>query len=259
MGKQTCGALQLPRWGGEQELNLAAITFDVDWAPEWAIRECHYFCEKMGISATFYVTHASDAVDEMRAEPRFELGIHPNFLPGSTQGDSEREVLEYCLGLVPDARAMRTHALVQSSRLYEMVGQSYPCIDSDSSIFLPGTPGIRPTAVFFGAATRPLVRMPYFWCDQYWAKQGARFNHAPRAEWTGLRVFDIHPVLFALNVSKIDSYENMKASMSGKPLNHATREDIAPFVNYGPGSVSFIEQAVSAIGAEEFSNSFTNY
>ena len=47
--------------------------------------------------------------------------MHPNFLPGSTQGDTARAVLDHCLAIVPEASTMRTHGLFQSSALLALL------------------------------------------------------------------------------------------------------------------------------------------
>src|SRR5207244_3974947 len=72
------------------------------------------------VRATWFVTHMSPAISRLRRNPElFELGIHPNFLPGSTHGDTPDAVLRHCRALVPDAVSMRTHCLVQSTLLLE--------------------------------------------------------------------------------------------------------------------------------------------
>src|SRR4028119_935918 len=91
-----------------------AITLDVDWAPDFVIDSVAETLRRARVKCTWFVTHPSPAVDRLRRHPElFELGVHPNFLPGSTQGATAADVLNYCRRLVPDARSMRTHSLVQ--------------------------------------------------------------------------------------------------------------------------------------------------
>lgn len=233
-------------------MDLAALTFDIDWAPDWAIRECRDFCERQEISATFYATHESEETAAIGEIAVFELGIHPNFLDGSSQGKTEREVLDFCLRIVPGARSMRCHGLVQSSRLFSMVADDYPTIDSDSSIFLPHHSGLRPTNFPMGRSQRNLVRLPYYWGDYF-------FDKSPEWKWTdqapesdGLKIFNVHPVLFALNLSDINKYEMLKAAIGETPMSMATREDFSPFVNKGLGEQAFLEGAIKLIGRDKF-------
>ena len=61
---------------------VAALTFDIDWAPDWMIEEVASILIEHNVKTTWFVTHASPAIDKLRQMPElFELGIHPNRLP----------------------------------------------------------------------------------------------------------------------------------------------------------------------------------
>jgi hypothetical protein len=65
------------------------LTLDIDWAPDAAIDFVAEILVSRGVKATWFVTHDSPGVRRLRARPDlFELGIHPNFLPGSSHGRS---------------------------------------------------------------------------------------------------------------------------------------------------------------------------
>ena len=98
-----------------------ALTFDIDWAPDFMIRKCTNFLEKNEIPATFFVTHNSKIISEIRDNELFELGIHPNFENNSTQGNNLIEVLSHLLKIVPEANSVRTHGLLQSSNIIENI------------------------------------------------------------------------------------------------------------------------------------------
>src|SRR5215467_8520985 len=94
------------------------LTFDIDWAPDFMIDHVAGILVEARVRATWFVTHSSDAIDRLREHPDlFELGIHPNFLPGSSHGSSPQEVLQTCMTIVPEAQSFRTHSLVQSTPL----------------------------------------------------------------------------------------------------------------------------------------------
>lgn len=211
-----------------------ALTLDIDWAPDCVIDAVAQELVDAGVQATFFVTHASPAVDRLRAHPAlFELGIHPNFLPGSTQGATPAEVLAYCMALVPDARVVRTHSLVQSTPLFsEIIRRTSVTIDV--SLFLPGHRGLHPVTYVFGE--RPLCRVPYWWEDD------DEMFRAP-ADWdlvarlkqpgTGVRVLDFHPIHVALNSPSFAPYEAFKRQVS--PLSAATADDVARARHHGTG------------------------
>jgi peptidoglycan/xylan/chitin deacetylase (PgdA/CDA1 family) len=68
--------------------NRVCVTLDVDWASDAMIDQTARILLEHEVPATWFITHASAAVDRLRDHPElFELGIHPNFLPGSTHGE----------------------------------------------------------------------------------------------------------------------------------------------------------------------------
>ena len=219
-----------------------AITFDVDWAPDTAIARCAEICVAAGVPATFFATHPSAVVRELQADSRFEVGIHPNFLPGSSQGGSVVQIIDYCLDLVPDARSMRTHGLVQSSHLLNEIIDHAPQIQNDVSLFLYRHPGLRPVEWFSPQGNR-LIRMPYFWEDDLAAaRPDWSWDGVPEAmPETGLQIFNFHPIHVALNLRSADSYEGLKRSLKGKPLWQATNQEITAFASTKPGVAHFLE------------------
>ena len=139
------------------------MTFDLDWAPDFVINYVSRILIDNRIRATFFVTHSSQAVDFLaRHSDLFELGIHPNFLPNSTQGNIEENILKHCLELVPDAKSMRTHSLVQSTPLLgRIMTQTY--IVCDVSLYLPHAPLVSPVEYWW--QNRMLLRIPFIWED----------------------------------------------------------------------------------------------
>lgn len=222
---------------------MRAITFDIDWAPDWAIELCASLVAEFESRATFFVTHQSPILSSLeRDTSRFEVGLHPNFLQGSTQGGTFSTVLDHCLEIVPTARTLRTHALMQSTPLFELVADRYPQIESDVSLLLPFHEDLRPTDIYLGRSNRRLVRLPYNWEDDIVAEW-------PGWSWTnetkrkaGLEIYDFHPIHIALNTDRMDRYRSFKASLNGKPLTETTPQDVAPFVNRGEGARSFLQR-----------------
>lgn len=189
---------------------LYALTLDVDWAPDYMIDFVAAALVDRGVRATWFVTHASAAIDRLRERPDlFELGIHPNFLAGSTHGETPAEILRHCARLVPEARSMRTHALVQSTPIIRMALEETP-VDVDVSVLLRHHPGLR--AVEYPIAGRSMLRVPFCWeddvemeaSDPHW-RPGAL---APALQ--GLAVFDFHPVHVYLNSCDMSAYGRLK-------------------------------------------------
>ncbi len=55
------------------------LTFDIDWANDDVLNDTIDLIERSDIAATWFVTHDTPVLNRLRANPRFELGIHPNF------------------------------------------------------------------------------------------------------------------------------------------------------------------------------------
>lgn len=228
-------------------LDQVVLTLDVDWAPDCAIDWVAQQLVTHGVRATWFVTHLSPAVERLRERPDlFELGIHPNFLTGSTHGATTDAVLDHCLALVPAATSVRTHALVQSTPILVRILER-TAITTDVSLYLPYTPGLRPVESRFGH--RSLLRLPYFWEDDDEMQQ-------PRPDWRlatllgvgpGLKVFDFHPVHIYMNATDMEQYRRLTAGMSR--LEDATEADVCGFVRAGDGTRSLFVELVEHLAS----------
>lgn len=225
------------------QLSPAAITFDIDWAPDWAIEECINICDKYEIPSTFFVTHHSKIIEECAKEENIELGIHPNFFPESSQGNSPSEVLAFCRDLVPNARSMRTHGLMQWTGLYGIVAKEFASIEIDVSLYLCGHRGLHPIPMpVIGGGD--IIRLPYFWEDDLNAMfESPDWFCIPASE--GLCIFDFHPVHVCLNMSSLEQYKSLKNSLGGKSLSLAEKKDFAPYINHqNQGTKDFLLMAL---------------
>jgi hypothetical protein len=230
-------------------LDLVALTLDLDWAPDFCIDLVASELNARKLKATWFVTHDSPAVRRLGQGPLFELGLHPNFLAGSTQGDSPEAILDYVQGLVPQARAMRTHSLVQSSALLALAAARG--VEVDVSLFLPETPHLRPHLVRFAPEARELCRVPYFWEDDMEACRPARTwrldpaRHLP----PGLKIFNFHPLYLYLNSDTLDSYQALKQM---GPLPGLDQEAVEVQVNRsGDGVATFFRELVDYLPSEQ--------
>jgi hypothetical protein len=231
----------------ETAANQIAITVDVDWAPEPAIAWLANHLIERQVRSTWFVTHPSEQIERLRTRPDlFELGIHPNFLPGSTQGDSPAAVLDYCRQLVPEATCVRTHRLVQSTPLLTQI-MRLGYIRADVSLFLPATPHLRPVPVSLEGYT--LWRIPYLWEDDY-----EMHSHAPCWDLArhlqigeGLKVFNFHPVHVYLNSADLAPYEALKQRET--PLAKTSAAEMRDHIYSGAGTRNLLEELVAYLAA----------
>lgn len=189
-------------------MNDFILTFDVDWAPDWAIRKIAQVLIEKKVKSTWFITHDSKAIDELREQPElFELGIHPNLLAGSTHGKTEEQVLDHVLKIVPGAISMRTHGLFQTSNF--LLKAYDRGISIDVSLFLPRAAGLCPHQ--YRLQHSRLWRVPYFWEDDM-----EMFEPEPiwdlsdkRLYVDGLKIFDFHPIHILLNTIVFSKYKQL--------------------------------------------------
>ncbi len=223
------------------------ITFDIDWAPDCAIEHVAGILAERRIRSTWFVTHASPAVERLRSRPElFELGIHPNFLPGSSHGATPERVLRRCLELVPEAVSMRSHALVQSTPLLRQI-VSDTSIRTDVSLYLPEQRGLRPVA--FHTKSGTLLRVPFLWEDDLLLehREPCMDGFEALAGVEGLKVFNFHPIHIYLNSRTMQPYETVKRLRPR--LTEVTDAEASPYVEQGMGTRALFLWLLDRIGA----------
>jgi hypothetical protein len=183
------------------------LTFDIDWAHDAVIEATIDLVEEAGVAATWFVTHDTPVLARLRANPLFELGIHPNFLPllmrgDPAQGATAQEVVDRLLAIVPEAKSVRSHSLVQSGRLLELFrGKG---LTHEASAFIPDQSGmaLKPWIDWFG-----MVKVPYSWEDDFWCEAPAGAEDTQIPNRGGVRGFDFHPIHVFLNTDRLSRYE----------------------------------------------------
>ncbi len=225
-------------------MDLFSITFDIDWAPDFAIFSAARMLIENNVKSTWFVTHASPAIDFLKSRPDlFELGLHPNFLPGSSHGATEDEVIANVKLLVPGSKISRSHALVQSSPLLYKMAKEHG-IQTDLSLFLWCSPGITPHYLHFNDLS--VLRIPYFWEDDTNAYDSNKtWDFADRKyHVTGLKIFNFHPMYVYLNADTMNGYEQLKKI---RYLADLTEGETIPFVNKGIGTGTLFTNMVESM------------
>ena len=201
------------------------VTMDMDWANDGVLRDTVSLAEKLEIPVTMFVTHDTPMLAELRAHPLFDLGIHPNFLPqlnGQT-GKTFQNTLEEMNALVPEARLIRCHALVDATPV--LVSARQLGFEADLNLFIPLSSGIslKPYTHFSG-----LRRLPFFYEDDAWALEQDHPTPEQHMAADGLKIFNFHPIHLYLNTETMDRYGRAKAY-------YHDFDRLAPFINRGEG------------------------
>lgn len=209
------------------------LTFDIDWAHDDVLADCIDLVERADVCATWFVTHDTPLLARLRSNPKFELGIHPNFnflfnLQNSA-GDSAEDVLERILALVPEATAVRSHHMTQSSALLNLFRSKG--LTHDCNHFIPTTAGmvLKPWLLW-----NDMVRVPYSWEDDIMCIYG-QTQALPQihelVQCSGMMVFDFHPIHVYLNTEDLQRYERTR------PLHRSPKELVTHrHVGYGARS-----------------------
>lgn len=182
--------------------NALFITLDIDWCHDEVLAYSIDLLEQADVRATWFVTHDTPLLARLRTNPKFELGIHPNFnflLDGDDRnGRTAGEVVDRLMELVPEARSVRSHSLTQSSRLMSIFkerGLLYECNSYQPFGFC------EPWLTW-----HELVKVPHFWEDDLSLEYGIGLAVPDK----GLAVFDFHPIHIFLNSGSLDAYENSR-------------------------------------------------
>ncbi|MRG60558.1 hypothetical protein GE115_11875 [Agromyces sp. CFH 90414] len=231
------------------------VTIDVDWAPDWAMHGLLDTLLEGGVRSTWFITHESDMLDELRRHPDLvDLGIHPNFQPGSSHGADPVSVIAECMRIVPEALTMRTHCLVQSTPILQAVVDHSPVV-LDSSLYVRDLTDVTVSELPLDHG-RSLARAPYVWEDdlEFFAPAPRWDGHAFLAERDSLdelTIVDLHPIHVALNSATPVNYHALR-SFHGGDVRRARASDAIDYLHRGPGAATFLADLVSASGTGAF-------
>lgn len=212
------------------------VTLDVDWADDALVDAAAAVLRDGGVPATWFCTHASPALERLRADPAlFELGIHPNFRPGSSHGDTVAGVLDHVMAVVPEAVSSRSHGVVQSGEILAALVERTP-VRIDCTTFWPAA--VPPAPVRQPTPHGDLVRVPFVWSDDFEPLRARpdwdlrRFCDPPAGS---LAVLLFHPVRVGLDLATQAEYERARHAPPGTPAQR-------------PGPRRAFEQLVGHLG-----------
>lgn len=181
------------------------LTFDIDWAHDQVLEDAIDLVEQAGVAATWFVTHETPLLKRLRANPEFELGLHPNFnfllQSDYRNGSNVEEVVDRLLHIVPEAVSIRTHSLIVSSPLLAMFKKKG--LTHDSSLFIPASSGLilKP---FIDSLQ--MIRCPYVFGDY----SSCMEDVGKKDSFNMLRIFNFHPIHVFLNTKSLNCYEKAR-------------------------------------------------
>jgi hypothetical protein len=211
-----------------------SLTADQDWAPDWALSDMLALLDAAGVPLHLFVTNESASV---RGSAGLTLGIHPNFLPGSTHGANVDEVVESCLSLVPDANTFRCHGYFDNTRIVWNLAARGFIADSNLLSFLQ--PGLGP--IVHGAG---VLRFPVFFEDDVFLDLGGPdldLTQCLDLLWSpGLKILTFHPALVAINAPSVGYYDAQRPALFGEAGDRPQRHG-------GRGAATLMTEIVQAV------------
>ena len=176
---------------------LLVLTSDTDWASDACIEDLVDRALSFGIRPVMMATGKSAAVEKYLAAGSIELGIHPNFNPGSDHGADPAAVIAHVRALYPQATTWRSHGFVDSTQIAAALYASG--LEYDSNLCLWMQPNLAPLRHASGS-----LRFPVFWEDDvHWRDREGSWTFDDYAEQffsPGLKVINVHPLAFAMNI-----------------------------------------------------------
>jgi hypothetical protein len=226
------------------EQPVFCFTADVDWASDDALREAHALFDDYDLSVTYFLTHSSPYLSELLASGCIDAGLHPNFLPGSSHGDSLPEVIDYCIQLHPEAQCFRSHRyfdVTDVTHRFVELGLRY-----DSNVCTLLQQGIRPFLHESG-----LVRFPAFFEDGTYLFHQGDLDFGAVAESLflkpGTKVVSLHPMHLVMNSPNLPYSRRVKDAVSRTTWNTLAEDDLRRLRYRGRGIRDFAEQLLAFV------------
>lgn len=210
------------------ELPVFCFTSDIDWASEDVMHEYFEIINIMEIKPTLFVTHKSSLIEANFQSGKIERGIHPNFLPNSSHGNSFKEVIETCINFAPEAYGFRSHRVFEVTDITHLLKNnfSYKYFSHQISIFQPS---VIPILHESG-----LINFPVFFEDgtHLYNKLDINIqNYFRYFTMPGLKVISFHPMNFIFNSPSLSYMRNIKDTLTREEYQNITEDTIERMKN----------------------------
>jgi hypothetical protein len=221
-----------------------ALTADQDWAPAWASEQLVTAAATLGVPLHVFRTNPCPVLDDAFAKGRITQGWHPNFLPGSSHGETVDDVIAYCRSHFPSSRTARAHCFMEHTMAWDALAAAGIVADSQ----LP---------TYFQEAIAPLLHASGIWRLPVYFEDDIFFRYFPhdlnlnRIEATlfgsGLKILNFHPTFFAANVPSLPYYAEIKSRLFSPDADHHE------LVYQGRGTKNVLEELAGLVKSRSFS------
>ncbi|MBF0490448.1 MAG: hypothetical protein HQL15_07485 [Candidatus Omnitrophica bacterium] len=210
---------------------IFCLTSDTDWASDFAIEDLISTARSFNIKPMLFATNQSQVLEKHLNSDTIEVGLHPNYLLGSTHGQDIISVTDHIMRLFPRATAYRSHCFYYQYAVEAEMTKRDIRYDSNMCLYLQ--PGIVPLRRVLG-----VVAFPVFWEDDtHWYNQ-ATWNvdsYLPYFLTPGLKILNVHPFFFTSNIPNQEYYGKIKGF-----IQTASAQNIQDLRYKGQGVRTFV-------------------
>jgi hypothetical protein len=229
----------LPRpWERAWDEPLFVLTADQDWAPAWASQRLLEVVEAHRLPLHVFRTNPCPVLDDAFAARRITQGWHPNFLPGSSHGESPADVVAYCEAHFPSCRTARAHCFMEHTMAWDALAAAGIVADSQLPTYFQ--PGLVPLLHASG-----IWRLPVYFEDDIFFRYFPDDLDLRRLAATlftgGLKILNFHPTFVAANVPSLRHYDGIKARW------FAGDADLPSLVHPDRGTRTVFDELVTSI------------
>jgi hypothetical protein len=199
----------------------------------------------VGIHLNF-ITHESPLIRKQHERGHAEIGLHPNLIEGSSQGNDIVEIISYLENLYPDVKCFRNHRYFDSNDVNDYMFQRGYKYDSNVCTDLEI---VKP---FFHRSG--LLRIPIFMEDGGYLLKKHKLNFESRHRIffeKGLKVINVHPMHMALNSPSFAFARKLKDKLTRDEWNNLSEGEIENLSYKGLGIRTFIISLIENIKASD--------
>lgn len=183
------------------------VSFDTDWAHDEVILDTYNLISKYNVQSSWFITHNSEALNILKKDASVELGIHPNFnelLNNQENQKNQNKIISSLMEVVPNAKIVRSHSLLQSERLVDLFNEYK--LSHISNFYIPYSSliNIKPFKLW-----NESIITPHHWQDNVELRMKENLKKKINFD-IGLHIFNFHPIHIYLNTENINRYINIK-------------------------------------------------
>ena len=216
------------------------ITFDMDWCPDFMIKNLIDILNKFNVKCIFFFTNKTKFLNLIN-KSHF-VGLHPNFL-NTHDINHQIKILKSLSKQVPNTKFVRSHSLNMNTNLVFEMFKNFPNIKYDFSILTYKSKFISKTS--YDYLKVKINRINYNWEDSI-AIHDRNFNWSYLTYFGDMNIYNFHPIHIFYNTKNYEHYLRIKKNKI--PLSKQKITDINPTLinNDSPGVRTFLKKILNS-------------